>query len=347
MKILISILLCVIILVVLYYLAFITKLDVPVESFVTGTTGISSVCNLATDPTNYNNPAICFDISYNDATTGLPVQVRAKIQDGYYIDASGYLEVVPYGNIASADKLSYNPKTQTSSYETAVITDQNKKLDAQIAQIQQQIAATPTPAAFTLNGLQQKLANLQQQKISLIDTSSTSNSNYNSDNFDITYHADPTKQTQPDGSTAGVGQMWVDISGTLVAIPYSDVSNTTLYYSSGDYIYNSASYVPNYEETVYLSSLTNQPTTSIVHNLADTQSGFCSATQSSVLEREAKCNALDKNVCGSTDCCVLLGGEKCVAGNQNGPSIKSNYSDTTIFNRDFYYYRGDCFGHCP
>lgn len=330
------------ILCIFLYLGFLSKLQEPtVEGFLIGTTGIDSICSNTTNQTEYNNPAVCFDISYNDSTTGLPVQVRAKIQDGYYIDVSGYLDVVPYGNMASADKHSYKPKIKTAQFENKVANSMNEK----IAAIQQQIAATTDTVKKA--ALQQQLANLQQQQLSTLDSSSTSNSNYNSDNFDITYHADPTKQSQDDLSTAGVGKMWVDVSGSLVAIPYSDVSNTTLYYSSGDYIFNSASYVPNYEESVFLSSLTNLPTTSRVRDTATTQSGFCEATKSSVLEREAKCNALDTNVCGSTDCCVLLGGSKCVAGNKNGPSIKSNYSDITIVNRDYYYYHGDCFGHCP
>lgn len=335
---------------VFYYLAFLSKVQEPErEGFLVGTTGISQICDSSSDPIQYNNPKVCFDISYNDSTTGKPVQVRAKIQPNYYIDvSSGYLDVIPYGYIASDDKLSYTPKTKTSEYKKAVIDNENAPIGLKIIEIQKKLEEErkkPTPNVLIINKLQTEINNLEQQKISSMDSNTTSNSSYNSDNFDITYHANPIPKTE-DAQNAGVGKMWVDISGTLVSVPYSDVSNTTLYYSSGDYIYNSASYVPNYEESVFLSSLTNLPTTSEVHHTADTQSGFCEATKSSVLEREAKCNALDPNVCGSTDCCVLLGGEKCVAGNQNGPSIKSNYSDTTIINRDYYYYRGNCYGHC-
>ena len=342
---------------VFLYLAFLSKINIfefslknisekGVESFVTGQTGISKICNLETNPEEYNNRTICFDICYNDTTTGQPVQVRAKIQPGYFIDASGYLEIVPYGNVASSDKFSYTLSTKTAAYEKAVVSNTNAEINAQITELKQQMASTPKTDTFTLNNLQQKILNLQQKQINTMDSSKTSNSNYNPDNFDLTYHADPTKQTQPDSSTAGVGQMWVDISGSLVAIPYSDISNTTLYNSSGSYTFNPASYVPNYEESVFLSKLTNQPTTSETHNLATNQNGFCASTKSSTIDQDAKCNALDKNVCASTTCCVLLGGEKCVAGNQNGPTNKTHYSDSTVLNRDYYYYRGDCFGNC-
>lgn len=341
MNVLLIIWLILIIIIVVYYLAYLNNFS-DIEGFVTGQTGIDQICNPSLDPASYNNPDVCFDISYNDTTTGTPVQVKARIQSGYYIGPTGYLKIVPYGNIASVDKHSYNPKTQTASYNKAVEENKNAEISSQIAQIEQKIAAGPSE--FVLNGLQQQLNKLKQQQNS---QTTASDSTYNSDNFDLTYHSDPNTGGESDQSTAGVGRMWVSISGELVSIPYSDVSNTTLYYSPGTYTYNSASYVPNYEETVFLSKLTNEPTTINVQNMPKNQSGFCAATQSSIIERDAKCNSVDKNVCASTECCVLLGGSKCVAGDQNGPSNKTNYSDTTIVNRDYYYYRGTCFGNCP
>lgn len=175
----------------------------------------------------------------------------------------------------------------------------------------------------------------------------TSNKAYNSDNYDITYHADPSAQTNEDDSTAGVGKMWVkDKTGKLISVPYSDVKNTTLYYQTGSYPFGPSSYVPNYEESVLLSKSSNKLASSQIYNLASQKGGFCAATESSVYDREQKCNQQNTNTCASTGCCVLLGGEKCVAGNENGPSLKSNYSDFLITNRDYYYYNGKCYGNC-
>ena len=36
------------------------------EEFLVGTTGISQICNSSIDPISYNDPKICFDISYNN-----------------------------------------------------------------------------------------------------------------------------------------------------------------------------------------------------------------------------------------------------------------------------------------
>jgi hypothetical protein len=311
------------------------------EGFLVGQTGVSLVCAP-------NSPDVsgCFDISYIDSTTGMPKQISAQIRKGYYIDVSGYLAPVPYGNAASKNKRSYAPVTNTAQYSLAVNLNEKAVIDASINVIQARINATPPPDSMTLWTLKQQLAKLQQQKVTNMSSNQVSNSNYNSNNLDITYHADPLKEKQGDESSAGPGNMWVKIDGKLVAVPYSDVSNTTLYYSPGTYRFNSASYVPNYEESVFLSKLTNKPTTSEVSNLPVNQQGFCESTKSSVMERDAKCNALDKNVCASTSCCVLLGGEKCVAGDGSGPSVKSNYSDTTVINRDYYYYQGKCYGNC-
>jgi hypothetical protein len=198
------------------------------------------------------------------------------------------------------------------------------------------ITTTPTPSSILPS----------PDEAAIYDSSENGGTAYNSDNLDITYHANPMATTQSDESSAGVGKMWVEISGNLVSIPYSDISNTTLYYQPGTYQFNSASYIPDYGESVFLSKLTNESTTGVVHSIPSTQNGFCAATNGSMIDRDAKCNILDKNVCASTDCCVLLGGEKCVAGDQSGPSVKSNYSDKTIINRDYYYYRGKCYGNC-
>jgi hypothetical protein len=63
-------------------------------------------------------------------------------------------------------------------------------------------------------------------------------------------------------------------------------------------------------------------------------------------ELEQKCNSLDKNTCASTSCCALLGGQKCVYGNETGPFFKVNYSNFLIKNPEFYYYQGKCYGNC-
>lgn len=132
-----------------------------------------------------------------------------------------------------------------------------------------------------------------------------------------------------------------------------DVSNSLLQYDAampafwepGSFRNVAKTYIPSYEDSVFLSQSTGLPEFSNIKNRPEQMGGFCSANDSDTV-LEDKCNSLDAEVCASTTCCVLLGGSKCVAGNMNGPSVSSNYSDTTIQNRDFYYFQGKCYGNC-
>jgi hypothetical protein len=158
------------------------------------------------------------------------------------------------------------------------------------------------------------------------EDSSNNITHYDPDNYNLTYHAD--ENTTND---------FYDIS---VNIP-----NAT-YYQPGSFPYGPSSWVPNYEDSIYLSKLTGYSSNSLLYNTASQKSGICVQYQNDPQGLEEKCNKLDQNVCASTSCCVLLGGSKCVSGNVNGPALKSNYSDFFIKNREYYYYNGRCYGNC-
>ena len=143
------------------------------------------------------------------------------------------------------------------------------------------------------------------------------------------------------------GVAWVkDMCGNLVALPKSSVQGDLLYYTPGSYPFGPSNYVPKYEDSVFLSRLTGSSMTTPVYNAASIQGGFCTQYKNDPLKLEELCRMTNVNTCGSTNCCVLLGGSKCVAGDQMGPTLKSNYGDLFVRNKDFYYYQGKCFGNC-
>ena len=74
--------------------------------------------------------------------------------------------------------------------------------------------------------------------------------------------------------------------------------------------------------------------------------GFCNAPNATSDTIEEKCMKLDKNVCSTTSCCVLVGGQKCVAGDERGPTFDQNYNDQSLLYKDRYYYMGNCYGNC-
>jgi hypothetical protein len=125
------------------------------------------------------------------------------------------------------------------------------------------------------------------------------------------------------------------------------VDPSPIYNQSGTYKIDSIGYVPNYANSLYLSTTTGLSQTSPIKDAPYLFGGFCKEQSWNKQLVDDKCRKLDKDVCASTDCCVLLGGEKCFAGNEQGPSIRNSYSDFTIVNRDFYYYNGKCYGNCP
>jgi hypothetical protein len=293
--------------------------------------GILYTCN---NPSlkEYNNTNVCKDISYKDPITNKIYKTKGIIDPQYYLDVGGILTKLQPNKISTSDSRSYVPRNNKSltdiiNFYKTIIAKENIK-DQKILSI-----------------YQNQIDELTKEINKNYNDNIVSNSKYDSNNFNMTYHAtNVTNQTDVD--SAGVGKMWVkDKTGRLISVPYNDVKNTTVYYQAGSYPFGPSSYVPKYEESVYLSKLTNESTTSLIKDYPFQKAGFCQGTSSNI-EKEQKCNSLDKNICASTDCCVLLGGEKCVAGDKFGPTDKKNYSNFLLNNRDFYYYKGKCYGNC-
>jgi hypothetical protein len=61
---------------------------------------------------------------------------------------------------------------------------------------------------------------------------------------------------------------------------------------------------------------------------------FCSSKPS--------CEKLTDKNCNKTSCCVLLNGEKCVPGAEDGPTFKTNKGEKV--NVDYYYFQNKCYG---
>jgi len=62
------------------------------------------------------------------------------------------------------------------------------------------------------------------------------------------------------------------------------------------------------------------------------------------VELNKKCNALSLNNCSIPNCCILLNGVKCVAGNINGPMyLTENGMD---IDSQYYFHQNKCYGNC-
>ena len=180
------------------------------------------------------------------------------------------------------------------------------------------------------------------------------NPNFTPDKYDskFTYDAKNTDREYRDASygktdDVNLGKYWMfDEEGKLIEVNTEMNKSPILYYIPGAYKFGASNYVPNYEDSVYLSRTTRESQLAPVVNTASQLGGFCSQYATNTAALEEKCAAQDLNACASTSCCVLLGGQKCVAGNENGPKNPANYTDYSLMNRDFYYYQGKCYGNC-
>jgi hypothetical protein len=268
--------------------------------------------------TNGQSIGKCMDLSYVDDTGALQSNKRMVIYENYYVDqTTGMLNPVPYGYKANPEQTGYYANTKNALFETS-----NNSI--------------PSP--------------LMRQTIdpnTIYDISSSVQ--YNTGyvpTTDNTGDLPPGKMNFPNG----------DGTNSVVDIDLYDQSKQ--YYETGTYVAGPRNFMPNYEPTGFLSTLGSQNIQDLSNKdpiylagapLANTETAYTdigTLYANDLAKLEAACNAMDPLFCASSNSCVLLGGQKCVSGNENGPKMKSNYSDYMIINRDYYYFKGKCYGMC-
>jgi hypothetical protein len=269
-----------------------------------------------------DNKSSIVPIKGNNALTTEPMDIPTNgiIPYGFYKTSQTKMSQVPSGYSANADKTGIVPMTQSEMYSQQAYLSANAN-----------------------NGT----TNDQITKTN--DSASKYSTKYDNNMYDVNvqYHDNLDDINAQNESGLEFGSMTVlGPDGKLITIPTTPAQPGATYYQPGSYTFGASSYVPNYEDSVFLSRLTKMSTTSPVYNTASELGGFCSQKKSFPYELEQKCNSLDKNTCGSTSCCVLLGGSKCVSGDANGPTMKANYSDVYVKNKEQYYHQGKCYGNC-
>jgi hypothetical protein len=73
--------------------------------------------------------------------------------------------------------------------------------------------------------------------------------------------------------------------------------------------------------------------------------GFCKMYSSNAVTRNDKCGMLTNENCNETDCCILLNGKKCVAGDSHGPTFDVDDQGKDV-DYKYYTYKNNCYGHC-
>jgi hypothetical protein len=259
------------------------------------------------------------ELPNNDIVSPLPDTTKGYfIPDGYYIvkiDNMKWMAKVPSGFIATHTKEDIIPITTGQTGQT--------------------LSSVNSPG-YAGSG-----SDVENNPI-------PSNLRYDTNNYDIQYHDDIEDLIAQGGIyDLSFGTMIVvDAARKKVAIPYVPGRALPIYNTPGSFLYGPSTYVPNYADSIYLSRSTGMSTVSAAVPVSSQLGGFCEHSKTNKTEIEQNCNRLSTDVCASTGCCVLLGGTKCVAGNEGGPTMKSNYTDPFIRNKDLYYYQGKCYGNC-
>lgn len=166
---------------------------------------------------------------------------------------------------------------------------------------------------------------------------------------DIQYHDDIDNIKKKEDEQYGLMSRTItvkDTSGNTFILKVPDIQGSVTYYEPGTYRFGASSYVPSYQDTVYLSKSTGLNTPMTITDPSSITKDFCKHYRNNPDKLEEICRSKHKNNCSSTSCCVLLGGSQCVSGNKKGPFMKANYSDIFIRNKDFYYFQGKCYGNC-
>jgi len=264
----------------------------------------------------------CVDASYVDLNDkSLVIPGRYVITADHYIDSKGIIKKIPYGfsrDISDPTCKVLVPLTKSAVMDLSANSGSHKQA--------YDISNGKVYANYTAN----------------LDLNSVFHDEY------IDASGNPTGIIAPDSGGLPAGQMYVQdpVTGEIGPVSiFNSEFNNSLYYEVGSMKYPPANYVPSYEDSVYLSKLSNftlLENPSRKHPLLGSGSiGFCKGPIDKI---EEGCRSTPLENCASTTCCTLLGGEKCVAGNQYGPA---NPPGDVLMNRDFYYYRGKCYGFCP
>jgi hypothetical protein len=227
--------------------------------------------------------------------------------------------------------------------------DTEKKVKYVVATIPVGFKRDPSDLTFT------KLINDPTQ-FNAAETDNLYDDDEDNDNVNAPQNAinTPEDETNDDALMQAGTYYHYDRDGKLVEINYKESNFApVLYYMPGAYKFGTSNFVPTYEDSVYLSRTTREaqllegadPLLGVTNTDAQF-GGFCSAYGNNKTTLDEKCAAVDPGSCASTTCCVLLGGQKCVGGNESGPYMTANYTDYMLRYKDFYYYQGKCYGNC-
>jgi hypothetical protein len=317
-------------------------------------------------PKNGLIPENYYQVTIKDQTTG-DVEVR--------------LAQIPYGFKATSDKSKIYPVTQEALYDalqnvTGPLVPQDGDLDVmklnegddvwgnykmkglwysgRVSKVNTTVSSEKTydiVYGTPINETETNIVPVDQPnngRTIILVNNDTKKFTYDVNNINVQYHEPADQIAHKLDTNPGVEgtAIMFDSEGRKHVIPRPLLKGDITYYEPGTFPYGANNYVPNYEDSIYLSKTTHMSTVTPVGTSVSDPKGICEKFKNNPMLLEQACNSVDVSNCGSMNCCVLLGGAKCVSGTNAGPTYTSNYSDLFVRNKDLYYYQGKCYGNC-
>jgi hypothetical protein len=77
---------------------------------------------------------------------------------------------------------------------------------------------------------------------------------------------------------------------------------------------------------------------------SDVKDDFCTKYIGDNVKKNAKCEELSAENCTIPKCCVLVNGNRCMAGDANGPTYLTDEGKSV--DHTYYYHKSQCYGNC-
>jgi hypothetical protein len=324
---------------------------------------------------------------YTGTINGEKYKEGEKLDDGYYITSKNEIAILPPNTMPAVKSVSFSASSPGSSIPVFNVTYDSGYINreeyyAKKFEYLNDASFGVPPTMYYTDFTKKKVSFLPEGKIAnltqgygFVDDPVTRTGRRKNDyagvdtrlnyldisnNYDFNYHINETdminsmKSGLDSTDLGGYNSMIVrDKYGNLVRLdadPRSSllgIDGEIVYNKPGTSKYGMGNYVPDYVESQLLKNDLGLMSMSKYVDTKTQSLGFCELNKNSPITLDEKCNKLDGNICASTSCCVLFGGEKCVAGDVNGPKNKSHYTDLFVKNKDFYYHNSKCYGNCP
>ena len=215
------------------------------------------------DPNNPQKilPATETSMNMLKPTQDMPVPKRGeKMPDGYYLVSDSSLAILPPNMLPNLNKIKFSKDNSKILYyydigyisETRYY-EMKFKLDIFPKKLPNGVYYTDADKTFVSL---LKFGQVADNEKGYGYTTKKENINYREieDNYDVQFHDDA--ETIKKQNDLKMGEVTVkDQNGNMIVLPKAEAQGSVTFYQPGEFPFGASTYVPNYEDSIYLSSV--------------------------------------------------------------------------------------------